>query len=257
MGSPKLPTIKRLFAMSDNQCAYPACQVPLVEFSGTVTGEIAHIRAASKGGPRYDPSQSDDERHGFDNLLLLCGRHHRIIDSEVENHPVELLISYKSRWGQKGLVEITPRTTSVAEVLINNYQNIRVENNSGQVAINSPGAIQAGTLNLKSTKQKVTIAPPEGSVSSDLNQCVYIEYLIGKYKDYQKQDTSKQDKYKYMAIYNAVKRQFGCKWQLIPSARFDELVQFLQGKIDNSKVGRIRKSAGQKRYHSFDEHLQH
>ncbi len=31
MGSPKIATIKRLFAVSNNQCAYPGCEVPLVE----------------------------------------------------------------------------------------------------------------------------------------------------------------------------------------------------------------------------------
>ena len=84
----------------------------------------------------------------------------------------------------------------------------------------------------------------------------YIEYLISKYQDYQKQDKEKTGDYKYMAIYNAIKREYGCKWQLVLADRFDELVRFLYKKIDNTKIGRIRKHRDQKRYHSFDEHIQ-
>ena len=254
MGSPKTSTIKRLFAVSGNQCSYPGCEVPLVEPSGTLTGEIAHIKAASENGPRYDDSQSEEERHGFSNLILLCGRHHKIIDTEVAEHPVEKLIKIKKRHEQSGPVEITPYTTFVAQALLKTYQNIVIKNNTGQVAVNSPGAIQTNTLHLKTTKKKVTIAPPGGSVSSVLEMCSYIEYLISKYQDYQKQHKEKSGGYKYMAIYNAIKREYGCKWQLVSAERFDNFVSFLQKKIDNTKVGRIRKSRNQKRYHSFEEH---
>ena len=59
-----------------------------------MTGEIAHIKAARENGPRYDESQSEEGRHGFNNLILLCGRHHTIIDTEVSDHPAETLIEY-------------------------------------------------------------------------------------------------------------------------------------------------------------------
>lgn len=255
MGSPKISIIKRLFAVSNNQCAYPGCNLPLIEISGTVTGEIAHIKAAKKNGPRYDAAQTDEERNGFNNLILLCGRHHTIIDTEISAHSVERLIKIKENHEQSGIIEITPQTTSIAESLLQNYQKIIIQNNKGPVAVNSPGAIQTNTLNLKTTKRNVTIAPPDGSVSSVLEMCSYTEYLISKHQDYQKQHKEKTGKYKYMAIFNAIKREYGCKWQLIPVERFEELVLFLQKRIDNTKIGRIRKSRGQKRYHSFREHI--
>lgn len=255
MGSPKISTIKRLFAVSNNQCAYPGCEVPLVENSGIVTGEIAHIKASNEKGPRYDKSQSEEERHGFNNLILLCGRHHTIIDADVNEYPVEKLLKIKKLHEQVGPIEITPHTASVAQALLGNYQNIIVQNNTGPVAVNSPGAIQTKTLNLKNTKENITIAPPEGSVSSVLDMRSYIEYLISKHQDYQKQHKEKTGRYKYIAIYNAIKREYKCKWQLVPVERFEELVLFLQNKIDNTKVGRIRKSRNQTRYHSFEEHI--
>jgi hypothetical protein len=84
MSNPTAPgaaTVKRLFALSGNRCAFPKCTSLLVD--GTkVVGKICHIKAQSKGGPRYDPNQTQVERHGYDNLILMCGRHHDVIDAD-------------------------------------------------------------------------------------------------------------------------------------------------------------------------------
>jgi hypothetical protein len=82
MSGPTAAIMKALFALSSNQCAFPGCSQPLVDPpSGKVTGRICHVKARSEGGPRYDPGQSDEERHGFGNLLLMCPMHH---DASVE-----------------------------------------------------------------------------------------------------------------------------------------------------------------------------
>lgn len=254
--APTIATVKRLFAVSGNQCAYPGCNVPVVEATGIVTGEIAHIKASSPNGPRYDKVQTEQQRHSFDNLILLCSRHHTVVDADITNHPADLLYKFKKEHEQKGAVEISPQTSSAAKVLLANYQHIVINHNNGQVAVNSPGAIQANNLTLKSTKQKVTISPPQGAIANNLDQRSYVEYLIKKYQDYQKLDVEKVDKYKYMAIYKSIEREFKSKWQLIPEQRFYDLVAFLYKRIDNSKIGRIRKARNEKRYHSFAEHVQ-
>src|SRR5699024_3577058 len=105
---PTQRTVKQLFALSDNRCAFPGCASPLVEESGTVTGEIAHIKAASLNGPRFDPDQTDEQRHGFDNLLLLCGRHHRIVDTEVDDYPIEVLCRFKHDHEASRVAGISP-----------------------------------------------------------------------------------------------------------------------------------------------------
>ncbi len=92
MGQPSLATVKRLFAVSGNHCAFPGCNSPLVDpASGKVIGRVCHIKANSVGGPRYDSSQSEEERQGFDNLLLLCPNHHDVVDADVESYTVERL----------------------------------------------------------------------------------------------------------------------------------------------------------------------
>ena len=97
MTGPSVATVKRLFAVSGNRCAFPGCALPLVdEASGKVTGRICHIKADSPGGPRYDPEQHDRERHGFANLVLMCPLHHDVIDSDVETYTVEKLLEIKA-----------------------------------------------------------------------------------------------------------------------------------------------------------------
>jgi hypothetical protein len=90
---PKLSTVKKLFAYSGNQCAIPDCTEQLVDASGAMLGKIAHIRAAEKGGARFDPAMTNEERRAFDNLFLVCGKHHDIIDygpNVKANAPSEL-----------------------------------------------------------------------------------------------------------------------------------------------------------------------
>ena len=85
MPKPSIRAIQRLYAMSGNRCAFSGCTAPIIEDSpgmaGINMGEICHIRASKAGGERYDPEQSDAERHGYENLILLCRRHHKLIDS--------------------------------------------------------------------------------------------------------------------------------------------------------------------------------
>jgi tetratricopeptide (TPR) repeat protein len=67
------------------------------EASGKVTGRICHIRARSPDGRRYDPEQSEKERHGFANLVLMCPMHHDVIDNDAETFTVEKLLEMKTR----------------------------------------------------------------------------------------------------------------------------------------------------------------
>jgi hypothetical protein len=95
--SPLPSVIKKLFAYTGNQCAMPNCDGPLVDKSGTMLGKIAHICAAEKGGARYDASMTDEERRGIDNLFIICGRHHDVIDDKnnLKTYPAASLRKYK------------------------------------------------------------------------------------------------------------------------------------------------------------------
>ena len=97
MASPKQSTIKRLFAVSSNECAFPKCATSIIDqVSGKVLGEICHIKAQNSDGPRFDETQSETERHAFENLILLCPTHHTVIDSDIQSYSPERLIEMKS-----------------------------------------------------------------------------------------------------------------------------------------------------------------
>jgi hypothetical protein len=93
--APSQATLKRLFARSGNRCAFPRCTEAIIQ-GRTVVGEICHIRAANRDGPRYDEHQPPAERHGYDNLILLCGTHHTVVDDDVEAYTIERLMKMKA-----------------------------------------------------------------------------------------------------------------------------------------------------------------
>lgn len=97
MGQPSNSTVKRLFAVSGNRCAFPGCRAPLVDFaSGKTVGEICHIKANRPGGPRYDSAQSEEERQSYENLIVLCPVHHSVIDADAKSYTVERLHEMKA-----------------------------------------------------------------------------------------------------------------------------------------------------------------
>lgn len=94
---PKPETLRELYIFSGNMCAMPNCKKVLIDEDGTWIGEVAHIHAASDGGPRANTSLSQEERREAKNLILLCRNCHRKIDRNVEQYPAETLIQIKER----------------------------------------------------------------------------------------------------------------------------------------------------------------
>lgn len=57
--------------------------------------EIAHIRSERPDGPRHDPTYAGDVNEP-ENLLLLCGRHHRPVDRHEAVYSIAELESWKA-----------------------------------------------------------------------------------------------------------------------------------------------------------------
>lgn len=92
--SPKLETLRALFARSGNQCAFPGCTHPLVNGDNLFIAQVCHIEAASSGGERFNLYSDDEYRRSYDNLILLCYPHH-IETDDVDRYPVEKLREMK------------------------------------------------------------------------------------------------------------------------------------------------------------------
>jgi hypothetical protein len=135
-------TIKRLFALSGNRCAFPRCTTALIQ-GDTVVGQICHIKAAKPGGPRYDDQQTDAERHAFANLILMCGTHHTVIDDDEEAYTVQRLLKPKAEH-EKGAAQIDDRFAEhAAQLLIK--QTVSSANQSGGITAHT---VNADTINL-------------------------------------------------------------------------------------------------------------
>jgi SMODS-associated and fused to various effectors sensor domain len=90
-----------LWARAAGRCEYRGCNEPLVGdlIAGKedgIYGFIAHIVADSPGGPRGDLVRSPLLAKSLENLMLLCARHHKLIDVDVpDDHPEPVLLAMK------------------------------------------------------------------------------------------------------------------------------------------------------------------
>jgi hypothetical protein len=255
MTSPSQLTVKRLFAMSGNRCAFPECWTPIFDDDGTALGEICHIKASREGGPRYDRDQTQQARHGYENLILLCCNHHKAVDTQIQVYSIDVLVDMKALAEAQFSRAEHPSDDIFANALLSQVRNVSIVGNSGNVAIASPGAMQAQTIVLKPQTRKVTFAPPPGTVGSDANATRYAKYLIDRYRDFAKGEPSRTKAFSHSVIYKSIEREFGTSWKLVPVHRFDELCNYLQSRISSTRVGRLNRSKGQSLYSAFDEYL--
>lgn len=251
MLEPSLTTIKRLFAFSGNRCAFPGCGLPIVEDGGVVTGIICHIKARSKGGPRYDPEQTPEQRHGCDNLVLMCARHSKLIDSEPKTFTAERIYEMKREREKAGSLELSQSDALKAAALQKEYRSVYITA-GGNVMLNSPGAVQAVNVTIRGARTKPKFLPIQGSLGADLLRRNYARHLIDRYNEFASKQRGRR-KFTFAAIYAHIKKHFKADWDRIPLGRFDELVGLLQDRIDRTQLGRINQSKGTKNYSPFAE----
>lgn len=100
--APTVLTRKRLWGRAGNRCAFAECRQELIEdaeeaHGDVVVGEEAHIVAREEDGPRGQSSLPlGKERDEYSNLVLLCSRHHTIIDSAPEVYTVAKLLDLRA-----------------------------------------------------------------------------------------------------------------------------------------------------------------
>jgi len=87
--------IKILWGRSGNRCAI--CKLELTPDGTQETlGEMAHIVARSREGPRGNETMSLADRDAYDNLILLCPTHHVQVDKDVGTWSVARLRTTKA-----------------------------------------------------------------------------------------------------------------------------------------------------------------
>jgi hypothetical protein len=77
-----------LYGLAAGRCSFPDCRAMCIERPtdegdpAAMIGQVAHIAAKSNNGPRAIPTLSEKERDSYANWILLCGRHHPLVDRQ-------------------------------------------------------------------------------------------------------------------------------------------------------------------------------
>src|SRR5690625_4714515 len=91
---PFTSVLRELYLKSGNECAFLDCNERMIQSDGTFIGEVCHIEAAMPNGPRFNPRQSNEHRRQYDNLMLMCPKHHKVTDN-LDKYPVYKLKQIK------------------------------------------------------------------------------------------------------------------------------------------------------------------
>lgn len=135
-------TRRILAERAGQRCSNPDCgrstAGPSDYQSGESTrlGKAAHITAARKGGPRYDPRLTSAERCSADNGIWLCAECADRVDKSgnVDQYPVELLRHWKefheSTTGTDHASRRNRATYPIRQLILHDFAGVR-----GEVAI--------------------------------------------------------------------------------------------------------------------------
>ena len=96
-------TRKLLWGHSGNRCAFCKCELIMgstPEDDESVVGEECHIVARESGGPRNDLNFPKKKLDQYDNLILLCRVHHKMVDDQENTYSVEHLRRIKKEHEQ-------------------------------------------------------------------------------------------------------------------------------------------------------------
>lgn len=118
-------TLKKLFALSGNTCAFPGCTKRLVNQKNALDSNICHIEAAEPGGERYNKSMTDKERADYKNLILLCPQHHDETN-DIFTYTVDVLMEMKSKHESSCLQEVIKTNPSMLKNAITAISSIDI-----------------------------------------------------------------------------------------------------------------------------------
>lgn len=188
MSSPTVATIKRLFAVSGNRCAFPKCSIQLVDApTGKVTGRISHIKGRH-GGPRYDSQQTEEQRHGFENLLLLCPIHHDVIDDDPDSYTPGRLITMKAKH-ESAQVAIAEPSDAVANQFIASISSNTITHGSIIFSQNQMGGQIAHSIQNLGPQPRQLAQAAANALVADLRQhpveSIHVECNMGDTEGYQ------------------------------------------------------------------------
>jgi hypothetical protein len=98
---------------------------------------------------------------------------------------------------------------------------------------------------------------PEGCIGANLAKRNYVKYLVERYNHYREADArfGRVARFHYSVLFKNIESTFKAPTYFIPEARFEEVVDFLHHRVDNTILGRVNNKRGIPNYESFDEYV--
>lgn len=125
--APRVDTVRRLYLLSGNLCAFPNCNQLMYDENGNFVGKICHIEAAMPGGERFNPNMTNEERRKFENLVLMCEQHH-IETNKVHEYPVvkmkEIKKNHENKFSSDVIVQKIINGLKDYTKIYNNYSKV-------------------------------------------------------------------------------------------------------------------------------------
>jgi hypothetical protein len=164
LSRPRERTVRGLFARSRNRCAFPRCQVQAFDTEkNSLLVEICHIEGNRPNSPRYRAEQSPEDRQGLENLVLLCGVHHKVIDDDDISYTVERLKAMKAT--HESIAEDTPVPPEAVSQLIARLASGSMQAGTIIISQNQMGGQTAHTIvNAAQPGRSLSAAVSEGIV---------------------------------------------------------------------------------------------
>jgi hypothetical protein len=163
---PSRTTVNRLHANSGNRCAYPGCGRPLFHLeTGACISNVNHIKGNQPGSARYDPNQTTEERHGYDNLILMCLDHCRVIDHKptLDRFTTEVLLGWKATH-EASISVTTPTTDAIVDALMGQTTGVSTQDAAIMESVwqhNLKAAFASATSTVAPSMGPVTLQEPE------------------------------------------------------------------------------------------------
>jgi hypothetical protein len=223
----KESTLKKLFALSHNRCAFSGCTTQIVDSASDVlTGQICHIKARNPGGPRYDEKQTEEQRHAFENLIILCGVHHKIVDNQPTKFTAQLLFEMKDIHEREGNIELSQEDARLARLLISEYFAAMQRPDVTQTVIGNHNVTIAGDQNIYQHPPKLRVVVPRREGAISVAQCRTVQKWIETLAE---NTTGMAREQAFGMWWTIFKNRFGLnRYEELEATQFDEAKSWYQ-----------------------------
>lgn len=179
-------------------------------------------------------------KHEFEHLILLCGTCHGRADAGQVTQ--DQLYTIKATFVARRSVVGVPRDAQNAD-----RQSV-VQISHGDAAIN----VSADSVTIRGGGRRSAAPRIAGTVSDDAFKVGYLQYLVSRFNAFKRWEVGPR-RMNYVMIHTSYKRDLGFAVKTTPLERFEAAATYLQGRIANTKLGRILRKEDNRMFEPFAE----